>query len=158
MEKKSTFKTVEDYMQPNPVTIGLDASIRDAVEHLIEHETNRLIVVDDDKKVLGMLSSWDIIRHIIPDYLENDVHLATFASEELFEKRVKEVAEDSIKKAMSGGAHTIKKEHTLIEAAILLTEKSVRLLPVIDDNDQLIGYINRTHVKNAIGDILNDGT
>ncbi len=154
MDSKTKHMTVADYMVSDPVTIKPDASIKEAVDHLIEKETNRLIVVNDSQQIVGMLSSWDIARYIIPDYLENDRRLATFASEGLFTKRVHEVADDPVEKAMSTDVHTIKKDHTLIEAAILLTEKSVRLLPVVDENDKLIGYINRTHIKNAIGDIL----
>lgn len=145
---------VSEYMRTDPMTVTPDTSIRDAIDYMKEKETNRLIVINEKNQVTGMLSSWDIARYIVPDYLEKERHLAAFASEDLFTKRVHEVADDPVAKAMSGGAHTIKKEHTLIEAAILLTEKSVRLLPVVDEDDTLIGYINRTHIKNAIGDIL----
>ncbi len=121
---------------------------------MLDQKTNGLVVVDEDRHVLGILSSWDIIAYLVPDYLENDKHLATFEAGDVFEERVKEIQNDPVSKFMSSQVHTTRPDHSLIEAATLLSEFHIRQLPVVDENGVLVGYLNRTDIKKAIGDVL----
>lgn len=145
---------VSEYMRTTVVTVHADATVRDAVRLMIERDTNGLVVVDDAGKVEGILSSWDIIEHIVPDYLEDDKHLATFESGAVFEERVQEVSNDPLADFMSKHVHTVRPDHSLMAAATLLSEFKIRQLPVVDEAGVVVGYLNRTDVKRAIGDIL----
>ena len=82
---------VGEYMSTRHVTISRTATLRDAVERMIKEETNGLVVVDTENKVVGILSSWDVIKQIVPDYLETEDNLAAFEAESVFAKRVAEV-------------------------------------------------------------------
>lgn len=146
--------TVAAYMRKNTVKLNGTATIRDAIVLMAREKTNGLVVVDSNDHVIGILSSWDIISHIIPDYLEEDKHLATFESGETFENRVHAVAKDPIEKIMSTPVHTVRPEHSIMAAATLLSEFKIRQLPVVDEKGILQGYINRTDIKNIIGEIL----
>lgn len=146
---------VKDYMKHKVVSLSPKQSVKEAIRAMIEHKTNGLVVVDEDKKVAGILSSWDIIAYLVPDYLEMDKHLASFESGDVFEKRIKEVEDDPVSKFMSKHVHTIKPTHSLMEASTLLSEFHIRQLPVVDESGTLIGYLNRTDIKRAIGDVLN---
>lgn len=145
---------VEAYMQDRVNTVHHDATVREVVALMIERKTNGLVVVDDNDYVVGILSSWDIVKHITPDYLEEDIRLASFAAEEQFKDRLAVIASDPIDKFMTKKVHCITKERPLIEAAALLTEFHIRQLPVVDDNNHLVGYLNRTDIKLAAGDVL----
>ncbi len=145
---------VAEYMRHEVVTLSAEATIEEAVGQMIRHKTNGLVAVDAEKKVVGILSSLDIISHIVPDYLEQDKHLASFEAENVFSERVKEVAHDPILKCMSEHVHTVKSTHSLIEAATLMSEHHIRQLPVVDDAGVLVGYVNRTDIKLAIGEVL----
>lgn len=147
-------RLVRDYMQTTVVTVPLQATLKEAVAAMVEAKTNGLIVVNGDRKVIGILSSWDIIKYIVPDYLEDEQNLAAFEAGDFFEQRTKEVGNDSIKKFMTSRVHTIEATATLMEAAAILSEHRIRQLPVIDDAGTLVGYINRTDVKKAIHQIL----
>lgn len=145
---------VEKYMSKRPVTVIRENTLKEAVEKMIQARTNGLVVVDENKKVVGILSSWDIIQYIVPDYLEDDKHLATFEAADMFEKRVKEVADVPVSKFMTAKVHSTKPHHSIMEAATLLSEFHIRQLPVVDENRVLLGYINRTDIKKAVGDVL----
>lgn len=145
---------VSAYMSTSPVTINKQTTLHDAIKILIEKNTNGAVVVDNSNKVVGILSSWDIIQYIVPDYLEKDMHLAAFESEDTFSARIHELASDPITKFCSSKVHTIKATHSIMEAAALLSEFRIRQLPVVDEDGKLIGYINRTDIKKAIGDVL----
>lgn len=53
---------VSEIMTRDPITAGIDTDIEDVVELLLEHRVGALPVVDDDGKVLGILSYVDVLR------------------------------------------------------------------------------------------------
>lgn len=152
-QEKTNF-SVEQYMQENPATIPHTSDLREAIRRMIEERTNGLVVINDERRVVGILSGWDTIQYIVPDYLEDDLHLAAFESSDLFRQRVETLADHHIANFMTEKVHTVKKGDPLMKAATLLSEFHIRQLPVVDDDGKLIGYINRTDIKRAIGDIL----
>lgn len=54
----------QDVMTSNVVHISEHATVREAVQKLLESDIHRLLVVDDAGKPLGILSTTDIIREI----------------------------------------------------------------------------------------------
>lgn len=150
----ATSWSVEDYMRSSVVTLPLSATMSEAITVMIRERTNGLVVIDKKGCVAGILSSWDIIQHVVPDYLEEDKHLASFEASDLFVSRARELADDSITKFMTKNVHTIKPGHSLMEAAALLSTFHIRQLPVVDNEGKLIGYLNRTDVKLAVGKAL----
>lgn len=150
---KNTVYRVKDWMQTDVMTISPNATFTQAVATMVTGHTNGLVVAEKGI-VHGILSSMDLIRHLVPDYLEEDKHLAAFESGDQFVTRISEIKNDSVKKFMTRDVHTIKSSHTLMEAAILLSEFNIRQIPVVDDAHKLVGYINRTDIKKAIADIL----
>lgn len=145
---------MSQYMRKDVPTISEGATVKHVVLKMIEGKTNGLVVLDKSSRACGIISSWDIIKYLVPDYLEEDESLAAFETSDLFVKRVNEIAGDSVEKFMSTKVHTIRQDKTLMEAATLLTEFQIRQLPVVDETGNLVGYINRTDIKNAIGEMF----
>lgn len=146
--------TVAEYMQTDVVSISHTATLRESIKLMVEKNINSLVVVDQASKVVGMLSSIDVISFVVPDYLEEDKHLAAFESRDVFAERVQEIGNEPITKSMSAQVKTIKASHTLIEAATLLSEHRINQLPVVDEAGKLVGYIGRSSIKKAIGDVF----
>lgn len=145
---------VKDYMHTPVYSIPTTATMKEAVEAMIEHRTNGLLVVDSKGHLAGILSGWDVISFIVPEYIEKDLHLASFEDQDLFETRIHELKNANVTEFMTSNVHTTQPSHSLMEAASLLSEFRIRQLPVVDDHGNLCGYINRTDIKRAIGDIL----
>lgn len=146
--------TVADYMRREMTTLSGEATLREAVALMLERKTNGLVITNDDRKVVGILSSWDILHLIVPDYLEDDKHLASFESGDVFIERVRECADILVKTFMTKEVHSVKESHTVMEATTLLTEYRIRQLPVTNEAGQLVGHLSRTDIKRAIGDAL----
>jgi CBS domain-containing protein len=53
--------TVADMMTPEPVTVRPDASIEEAARVIAERRHNRLPVVDEDGRLLGLLTRVDVL-------------------------------------------------------------------------------------------------
>jgi CBS domain-containing protein len=54
---------VRDLMTPKPVTIGPEATIKEAAQQLLYADVHRLFVVDGERLV-GVLSTTDIVRAV----------------------------------------------------------------------------------------------
>ena len=145
---------VQNNMQNVVTTVDVNATFREALQKMVDGRTNGLVVVDGENYVKGILSSMDLIQYLVPDYLEEDKHLAAFEAAEEFSNRIEEIADEPITKFMTDKVHTIKANRTLMEAATMLSEFAIRQIPVVDDDDKLVGYINRTDVKKAIARVL----
>ena len=145
---------VSDYMRSPVISIRPEASMRDAIALMLKEKTNGLVVTDQNNTLKGILSSWDIIEYIVPDYLEKDMHLAAFEDGSTFVIRIRELANDPVSNIMTSQVHAVKASSTIMEATTTLSEHQIRQLPVIDDQNKVIGYLNRTDIKKIIGEVL----
>lgn len=147
--------TVANYMRTPAVTATITTTFREAVETMIKENINSLVIVDRDNKVIGILSSWDLVEYVVPDYLEEDKHLAAFESADTFKTRTRQIADDPIGKFITKRVHTIRADSSIMETATTLSEYHVRQMPVVDEKGYPIGYINCADIKRAIFDVLN---
>lgn len=53
---------VEDFMSPDPVTAGPDDLVVDVAQLMVENHIHRVIVVDEERHVLGIVTSLDLLR------------------------------------------------------------------------------------------------
>ena len=60
--RKAMGLTVGEVMSNKPITVKPDKSLRDAAKQMQAHHIHRLPVLDDNGKLVGILSRGDIIR------------------------------------------------------------------------------------------------
>lgn len=111
---------------PNVVTIGPDKTLREALAVLVNHNVGALVVIDEIKKPVGILSERDIVRLAAKD-------------ENLFDILVKEVMTTNVITAVA--------QDELRAVANTMTENRIRHLPIVDNQGILIGII-------SIGDVV----
>jgi len=56
--------TIDEWMREDVVTLPKDATVREALTAMLDNKTNGVVIVDDNRHVIGILSSWDIIKYI----------------------------------------------------------------------------------------------
>ncbi|MGB9963519.1 CBS domain-containing protein [Halobacterium sp. CBA1126] len=56
--------TVERYMTTDVVTTGVQESIRDVADAMLEHGFHHMPVVDDEDNVIGMITTKDLASYI----------------------------------------------------------------------------------------------
>ena len=108
-----TFDVVEAHPQ---------MSFKDVVRLLDRHRISGLPVVDDDDKVVGVISETDLIRR----QASRSVARAVTARE-----------------LMSTPAITVHPEQRIADAARVMERHGVERLPVVDEEDRLIGIATR---------------
>ena len=59
--------TVGDHMTTDVVTARPNDEVDALAERMTEHDISHLPVVDDEKQVVGILSTTDLTAHLVPD-------------------------------------------------------------------------------------------
>lgn len=114
-----------------------------AVRLLSENNISGLPVVDEDGRVIGVISEADILCTVGIDRgnILKDV-LRRLLGEPLVCKRKGE----KIRDIMSAPPITIRPDSGIGEAARIMTDKRIKRLPVVDDENRLIGIISRADI------------
>ena len=98
-----------------------------AIGRMAEKGAGSLVVVDAGGKLLGIVSERDCVRRVV-----------------LQEKNPKTTL---VRDIMSTGLTVVHPSTAIEECMALMTQKRIRHLPVLDENNQLIGVI-------SIGDVV----
>ncbi len=133
---------VKDNMVENPITIGPNASVSEAVDLMSENDLHRLPVVDDSGKLVGLVTE-SVITSNTPN---NASTLSVFELNYLLNKL--KISDIMIKDVI-----TIDKDALLEQAATVLRKNDIGCLPVVED-EKLIGIITHNDIFTAFIDLL----
>jgi CBS domain-containing protein len=147
---------VKDIMSKNVITISPEASISEAVEKMANNNISGLIVVEEGK-VIGVISESDILKILSSEVpqLKTSTNVALsililLESGMKMMKEMKKIGKLKVKDIMSKKVFSVRPEDTIIEAARIMSKKDVRRLPVIDENNKLVGVISRTDILKSL--------
>jgi acetoin utilization protein AcuB len=139
-----TSPRVRDWMTRHPVTIPRGLSILKTHALMDEEQVNRLLVLDDDGSLLGIVTSGDV-REALP---------SPVSSLEPYERR-EALDEIPIEEMISDDLITIHPDATIQEAADLMFSNKIGGLPVIDD-DRLVGVITQSDLLRGLVRMLDE--
>ena len=144
----------KDYMFTGVQTITGEETAAAAVKKMVEAKTNSLIVINEKNEPIGIVSSYSLIKEIVPSYLKDDPVSSNFGAEGTFDKYAAKCKDKPIREIMNTDFHSLREEDTMIEAASYAVEATRRILPVVNKEGKLIGAITRTGIKNALFDVI----
>lgn len=111
--------TVKDVMTTNIKAVGRNTNMQAVIDMMLEFDISSIVIVQNNRPV-GIVTHKDILLNIVKTSLDP---LAVPASQ-----------------VMSTPVTTIDENTSLEEAAILMTQKGVKKLPVVRD-DKLVGIV-----------------
>ncbi|WP_457620169.1 CBS domain-containing protein [Methanopyrus sp.] len=114
---------VEELMTKDPITVSPQVGVIEAFEIMLKHDVGALPVVDDDGRIVGLVTRTDLGRALLEDEYEPGTTV-----EEVMERDVVVVHPDD----------------TLLEALRRMTsapEGIYNQLPVVDDDGKLVGIL-----------------
>lgn len=149
---------VDEVMTSDVVSFAPRQNVQEAMSILNEHGVDGGPVVDGSGKVVGVLSTGDLIVQ------ESRLHLPTVismfgatlelpSSQRHFESDLSKALGSEVREVMNDDPVTVAPDATLETAATLLHEKNVSRLPVVDAAGKLVGILARADiVRSIIGD------
>lgn len=131
--------TARDLMSTNPITIGIEAPVRDAARLLYTLDFRHLPVVDDLGKLVGMLSDRDL-RGISVPYSTAAEYLGS--GQGALDVRVGDL--------MSGGALAVRPDDEAADVVDLMLENKIGAVPVVEEGGNVVGIVSYVDVLRAL--------
>jgi len=122
-----------DIMTNSPVTIHPEARIFEAIKLLLKNEVTGMPVIDDEERLVGIISEYDCLR--------------VLGSAEFF--NMKQFRDEKVTAYMTEDVQTIPPDLGIYSIAQHLLNNSIQRLPVVE-NGVFLGMVTRGHVLRGI--------
>jgi CBS domain-containing protein len=133
--------TVRDVMSTHVIAARKDASFKEMAENLREHRVSAFPVVDEDSKVIGVVSEADLLTKEALD--GGSAGMPGMVSGMLQRKEEERAAGLTAGDLMTHPAVTVEPDDPVEHAARLMYARRVKRLPVVDATGRLVGIISR---------------
>ena len=140
---------VKDIMNSSVKTAKADTPIKEIASIMCFNKISGVPVVDDNNKLVGVLSEKDILRAMFPA-VEQVMLEGTITDFESIEDDYKNVLDKKAGDLMTQTVASVTPDMPLLKAASMMCVKQIRRIPVTDDNNQLVGIISIGDVHKAI--------
>jgi CBS domain-containing protein/mannitol/fructose-specific phosphotransferase system IIA component (Ntr-type) len=135
--------TVREMMTERPHTTRPDTPVKEAAREMVRWRVSALPVVEVDGRLVGMLSSRDLVRDLLGSYLQGGQAGADRPTPKPPRRTVRDV--------MTRQVLCVSPDEPLAEVASLMTNKDVERVPVVRDG-LLVGFLTRGDiVRKLIG-------
>ena len=146
-EKK---KRVGDVMSTEVIKIHPTTSVNKIAHLMSDNDISGLPVVDDNDEVVGVITELDLIvrnaRFKMPTYfviLDSIIYLERPGH---FRERLQHVLGTTAAEIMSKPPVTVTQDSTIEDLASLMVGRRMNPLPVISDDNKLIGIVSRSDI------------
>ncbi len=103
-------------------------------------------IVDENYKLLGIVSAMDLLKEIIPSYMNADLARSLTDEADFLQKQVEKVKDKCARDIMVTKFAYLRPYHQLLEADALIAERGFNTLPVLDEQGKLLGEITRRNI------------
>src|SRR5436190_19796373 len=138
--------TVREIMNPDPPTVGPDATVEDVVRILSEQDASAVLVVNEGGRPIGIITEADLViadeegdLHI-PHYIELFGGIVFLEPLRRFENKLKKAFASRAGDLMTEDPSTAEVDATPREAAKLIVERHHNRLPVVE-HGRLVGLV-----------------
>lgn len=121
---------IQEWMTRDVITVTPDTSLFKAAKLMKEHDIRRLPVVDDHKRLVGIVSDRDVKAASPSRATSLDMYELMYLLSEI-----------KIRDVMTASPVSISPEQTVETVALLMQEKGFGGLPVVDADNKVIGII-----------------
>ena len=138
---------VSEIMTTGVKTAKSDTSVKDIANTMCFNKISGLPIVDDDDKIIGIVSEKDLLTRMFPD-------MATIAAEgrpdfEAMEKDYADTLSLVASDIMTSVVSTVSPDMPIMKAASMMWLRKVRRIPVTDGK-KLVGIVSIGDVHRAI--------
>lgn len=139
-KKKLQSPKAREVMTSKVISITQEASLDDAMKLLAEHHISGMPVVNDEKKVIGVITEADIIEIFTGKRRTGLL--------DIFHRKEGTIP-SHVKNVMTAPAITVTPTTPVYEIADIFTKKKINRVPVVDEQNTLTGIVARADIVKA---------
>ncbi|HEX9394858.1 MAG TPA: CBS domain-containing protein [Gemmatimonadales bacterium] len=135
--------TVRDMMTAQVVTCRPDQTLGEVARLMVERDVRAVPVVNEAGTLLGMVTHRELLRHLLPDYLQRTKSGEVKAPTRTQIQRASTDPRDiPVKEAMARTVLCVSEDQTLSDVASLMNNKDVDRFPVVREG-VVVGFLTR---------------
>lgn len=123
---------VRDLMIKDVVTAKKGISVKQCIDILFKMHIGSVVIIDEDRKIIGVFTERDIIRVIAQDIALNT----------------------QLENVMTTNVVTVSIDSTFAEVRELMRTYRIRRIPVVDSEGKLAGLISFRHIIDEFFEII----
>jgi CBS domain-containing protein len=149
-------KTAAEIMDSSVPSVSPDAEARNAIELLAKTDKGAIPVVDEERKVVGIVSESDLVLSEeeadlhLPHYLNIMGGIVFVGSMKGFEERLEKALATQVSELMTSDPVTVNDYAGAETVARRIAEKHHNHLPVVDDEGRFLGMVTRADALAAL--------
>ncbi len=147
-------RAARDIMSGEVITVGLEATVKEMAQVMVENRIRCLPVVDEEGVVLGVVDEEDLVHQdarvhfpTFIHFLESYIMLPT--SLKRFEKELRQAVGATAREVMEKDFHAVSPLSSVEEVATLMVDKDLEYVLVLEDG-RLQGVITRADILRTL--------
>ncbi len=136
---------IKDILEPNVVTVNRSTTYEEAAKILLQNNTSGAAVVDDEGKLVGIITEKDIFKVLFPYYQSYYEHPEYYTDLEERELKAKDIRTMKVEVFMSKNISTVSPEDPIMRAGAIMLARKIGHLPVVE-NGKLLGLVSGTKI------------
>jgi CBS domain-containing protein len=151
-------KTAAEIMDSATPSVSPGADAREAIELLAKADKGAIPVVDEDGRVVGIVSESDLVLSEeqadlhLPHYIDIMGGIVFIGSMKGFEERLNKAFATQVSELMTADPVVVKVDDDVETVAKTIAEKHHNHLPVVDGEGKLAGLVTRADALAALID------
>ncbi|MCA9387480.1 MAG: CBS domain-containing protein [Candidatus Andersenbacteria bacterium] len=146
-------RTVQEIMSTDVQTFSPSTSVREMAATLIEEQITGAPVVDGGK-VVGIVTEADLVmqkaRLHMPHYISLLDSTLFLEDPSVVESELNKITGTTAEQLMTTNVVTIRNTATIEDVATLFEEEHVNPVPVLDENELLVGVVSRADIVSLL--------
>lgn len=139
---------VRDLMTPDVLSVAPDTPLGEAAQLLLAHGVESLPVVGETGQVLGMISNRELVRLLVPKYMQR-ANTGEYPAAGQQRAGGGQPEALPVREAMQRSVLCLSADQTMSEVAQLLTNKDIARFPVTHEG-KLCGFLTRADIVRKI--------
>lgn len=151
---------VKDIMEPIQNWLTPDMPLREAIKVMKSTKrghglsVNGILVLDEAMNLMGIVSTKDILRILIPSHIYFDDRHDSVSWGSIREEKTTAIQSINVSQIMTEDVRVISAEDSLLRCADILLTEQIRRLPVTRSDGKVVGVIYLRDVYNALTELL----
>ena len=114
-------RDLQSVMTRNPQCVTEQDRLQDVARLMLDCDCGALPVVGENERLIGMITDRDIVVRVIAEG--------------------RDCSQATVKDAMTSEAHSVRESDSLESVFQVMKDRKVRRVPVVDDNQRVIGIV-----------------
>ncbi|GFK96151.1 hypothetical protein NNJEOMEG_04031 [Fundidesulfovibrio magnetotacticus] len=141
---------IRDIMNTRIHRIAPDEGFESVLRAMRGMPARLLHVVDAHGRLLGVISSYDVLKVMLPFYVDANLAKAVADEEAFIRRALEENRALTARELMTSGCATLTEDSHFLEAEALFKEREINALPVLDDQGRSVGEVTRKAVLSRL--------